>query len=218
MSDDSDTDSDAGTNTDTGVENVPSNRHKDTINVHRDVLCQTSEFFAKATKGEWCELREDPDTITLKGDDLEVVKAYVRWLYRQDPPLPLLNSSVVNVYPFLAKAYVFGEKVIDTTFKDAVIDCIVARAVETKSFPTSQTMNIIYRGTLDGSPARRLMVDFCVDGAYVRPEYDAWVQSIRGFSKELLADVVVGMVQKRPSLNKNPWTGASHLYHEGKKG
>jgi hypothetical protein len=206
---------DFSSNTDTELGNIPSNMHKDAINVHRGVLSQTSKFFAKATKGEWCELRKDPDTITLKGDDLKVVKAYVRWLYRQEPPLPLLGNKVVgNAFIFLAKAYVFGEKVMDTAFKNTIIDCTVANVVESNSFPGSRAMNIIYGGTPDGSPARRLIVDFYAYAAYVTSETDVWAKNIRNFSKELLVDVLIATVTKRPGLGKGPWESAAHLYHE----
>lgn len=141
------------------------------VHVHKNILCRTSDFFKRATKEEWSKSRADPDTIDLANDDFEVVKAYAHWLYFQQPPAPITHC--VTKFPFLAKSYVFGEKVMDITFKNVVIDLVVAEAVASNTIPASESMDILYLGTPEGSPARRLMVDFCVDAAGGKS--DAWV-------------------------------------------
>jgi hypothetical protein len=64
----------------------------------------------------------------------------------------------------LIGAFVFGEKVQDGDFKDAVIDALIhtiATPDEEGTFwyPTKQLVDRAYTGTPEGSPIRRLLVD-----------------------------------------------------------
>ena len=67
-------------------------------------------------------------------------------------------------FKVLIGAFVFGEKVQDGDFKDAVIDALihtVATPDEEGAFwyPTEQLVDRAYTGTPEGSPIRRLLVD-----------------------------------------------------------
>jgi hypothetical protein len=67
-------------------------------------------------------------------------------------------------FKVLIGAFVFGEKVQDGDFKDAVIDALihtVATPDEEGAFwyPTKQLVDRAYTGTPEGSPIRRLLVD-----------------------------------------------------------
>lgn len=60
--------------------------------------------------------------------------------------------------------YVYGEKIMDLRFKHAVVKAIIRsthhRHEDGKVYmPVTDTVNTIYGGTLDGSPARKLLVD-----------------------------------------------------------
>jgi hypothetical protein len=58
--------------------------------------------------------------------------------------------------------YVLGQKVLDRTFQEAVLDAIIAHSIHSVSLviPSASVVKTIYDGTPSGSPARRLMVDF----------------------------------------------------------
>lgn len=72
-----------------------------------------------------------------------------------------------DYYQALAELYVLGERLLDDSIRAAVVkeimrltDLVDERSF--RSFPARETVNIIYRGTTAGSPARRLMVDIQV--------------------------------------------------------
>lgn len=74
-----------------------------------------------------------------------------------------------NVHEFnvLIGAFVFGEKVQDGDFKDAVIDALIHTAATPDEkgacwYPTGQLVNRAYTGTPEGSPIRKLLVDMYV--------------------------------------------------------
>lgn len=57
-----------------------------------------------------------------------------------------------------------GERYQDSTFKNAVIDAIMAKGVHQRDekntwYLTGPEVDVIYRGTCSGPPARKLMVD-----------------------------------------------------------
>lgn len=62
----------------------------------------------------------------------------------------------------LAKLYILGEEYQDSIFKNAIIDAIMAKTVNLVSgkrwYLTGTEVDIIYRGTCPGSPARKSMV------------------------------------------------------------
>lgn len=207
---------------------------QDTIKVHEKILCATSEFFKKATKSEWAESRPDPDTMDLTDDHPAVVKAYANWLYFRTLPTPDEHSLANGTFKadcededmtkiddnhdlmdetqiFLARAYVFGEKVIDNQFKDTIIDCMIACTVKFGDCPSHTAMNILYQGTLANSPARRLIVDFWV---YCAHDSKGWAGSVKLHTPELIADALEAIVRKRPFPKNRPWEESPEQYHE----
>jgi hypothetical protein len=88
----------------------------------------------------------------------------MQWLYTKK--LPVGNDDSGQEYQLLAKSYVLGEKLMDLGFKRSVLKGLIAKSLVKTStgefFPTGATMNIIFNGTPEGSPARHLMVDFWV--------------------------------------------------------
>ncbi|KAJ4300774.1 hypothetical protein N0V90_002862 [Kalmusia sp. IMI 367209] len=175
------------------------------IFVHENVLCATSAFFKNAIKSVWKELREEPETINLFDDNFEIVNAYIHWLYFQKLPIPDDEYFI-----FLARAYVFGEKIMDISFKNDLMAGMIALCNKSNKFP-SKVMNIIYEGTIGGSPMRRLLVDIDVNFAH---EDKGWIQDIQGYTAEALADVLLAMVAQRPATKKRPWNDTPHLYME----
>ena len=68
-------------------------------------------------------------------------------------------------FVFLAKIYVTGEELIDVEFENTVIDTIIAIAILASHCPIGEAVATIYEGTVAGSKARKIMVDFCARNA-----------------------------------------------------
>lgn len=93
-------------------------------------------------------------------------------------------------YLDLAKLYVFGEKLVDSTFQDCIINAIVARSRrEDKDgnfwFPGEETVSVIYRNTTPASPGRHLLVNFFVNKG--EPEWMIEISTV--YEREFLLDL-----------------------------
>lgn len=125
--------------------------------LHAEQL-KKSPFFENAMKEVWLVDR----TISLPADDQLTLHYYFHFLYASQVPATNFED--------LAALYVYGEKVIDLDFEHAVISAMIrlTRLVQGDGkcyYPVTKAVDCIYEGTLDGSPARQLLVDiFTVHG------------------------------------------------------
>lgn len=130
------------------------------IIVHTSYITSCSDFFATALKEEWLE--GQTRTVTLPNEDRELMAHYVDYLYTQKLPTRDYRPSLFGTTPsgqlaclVLAQLYVLGERILDKSFRNAVIE----EVVRIYSRPMTDMVNVVYQGTVAGSPARRLMVD-----------------------------------------------------------
>jgi hypothetical protein len=72
-----------------------------------------------------------------------------------------MTVDPADMFVELARAYVLGEKPIDVKFKNAIIDTFVAVGTAMGYNPIGERVDILYEGTPEGSPARKLVVDAC---------------------------------------------------------
>lgn len=77
------------------------------------------------------------------------------------------NTGAVNGYELLAELYVLGERMLDSSIREAVLKQMVQLGNSSWIYsaawaPPTKSINTIYTGTTAGSPARRLLVDLNV--------------------------------------------------------
>ena len=86
-------------------------------------------------------------------------------------------------------------------------------AVE-RRWPKAEAISIIYDGTVDGSPARRLMVDFWCWACR-----EQWAAELEEYPREFLEDIIRGLMKggsgagKRP-YRERPWVVERFGYRE----
>jgi hypothetical protein len=100
------------------------------------------------------------------GKDEKVVTEEEQWRQKGEEGVEGDQEECKNGHEFdvLIGAFVFGEKVQDGDFKDAVVDALIytVAAPDEKGvrwYPTAQSVDRAYTGTPEGSPIRRLLVD-----------------------------------------------------------
>lgn len=178
------------------------------VAVHQDLLCKHSPFFTAALQGQWKEGAER--TVKLPLDDAVVVRIYVLWLYRHE--LALYDLPFITTSDLMIAAYLFGEKVQDADFKDAITDALLHYESEDDLLLTSATISKAYQGTPVGSPLRRLLVDISFSercaSAIVGDEDREFLTDI---ARKSLAQNEFSRDDKRP-----PWEVDCH-YHQHTK-
>jgi hypothetical protein len=193
----------------------------ETVNVHQGLLCKSSEFFKRAMKPEWASLREDPHTIHLSEDTIEVVILYVRWLYRPElqveVTMPEDNSDACRgvqsekLYTELAEAYVFGEKILDASFKNAAVQKFLeVQRILTYS-PGPCSVAIVYAGTTTGSRLRHLITDLI---AYNASGHESWGTYFEEYPREALIDAIKAINTLRGRSGKSPYLSDHKKYLE----
>lgn len=143
------------------------------ILAHGNYLARKYNFFKAALKKEWKE--GQTRTIKLPEECPQLMSHYLNYTYSQTLPTSIFvkdftgtfGEESADYYELLASLYVLGDRMLDQAIGAAVIKEIVRLTTLTcrdglKYFPTKQAGNIIYRGTTDNSPARRLIVDIQV--------------------------------------------------------
>lgn len=126
--------------------------------VHEGLIKPRSDFVRLALRGDWKEAQER--TIPLPEDDPNIFSVYQRWLYAgliHTRPNSTA-SKTDDEYSMLVKAYILGEKIMDSNFKDSIADAIVEKLRLTHKFDTGLT-DLVYNNTLPASLLRRLWLD-----------------------------------------------------------
>ncbi|CAN9440031.1 unnamed protein product [Alternaria alternata] len=182
------------------------------LNVHSGVLCKSSKFFQNAMKPEWTDMQAGPNIIDLPDDPVDVVSDYIRWLYYDtiaDKQYEAVANTreeraeeAVKVFVVLAEAYVFGEKIVDIKYKNAVLQTIFTAQ---KAFCWNmglESIKTVYEGTPQKSPLRRLIAENFAYMAYDDSEEGiGWMQFLEteNCPREALADVAKTTIKVRPS-------------------
>lgn len=180
------------------------------LNVHRGVLCKSSKFFQNAMKPEWTNMQAGPNIIDLPDDPVDVVSDYIIWLYYDTIP-DKQYEAVANtreekaeesekVFVVLAEAYVFGEKMVDMKYKNAVLQTIFTAQKAFGWHMGPESLKIAYKGTPPKSPLRRLIAE---NFAYMAHDDSGkgvgWMQYLEDCPREALVDVAKITVKVRPS-------------------
>ena len=137
------------------------------LTVHSNHLVSASPVFKAAVSQHWQEGKTN--VITLPEDEPDIVNLYLNFVYTDTLPCrvmqgPYRAGDEDSETTALAKLYVFGEKYQDHRLKVAVINAIFALSETSRDdgftwYLTSSDIDVIYKGTLPGSPAGQLMVE-----------------------------------------------------------
>src|SRR6186713_1849503 len=95
---------------------------------------------------------------------------------------------------------------MDHAFQNSVIDALVKLIPTSKLRPLKDVINVIYKGTPEQSPARRLLVDFWCWTS--NPKWNTSKNITKSLPLEFVDDLVVAMVKNKSKLgdkNARPW-------------
>jgi hypothetical protein len=137
-----------------------------TMIVHSSQLTRDSEFFTAAMKKEWVE--GQTRVIRLPEERPATMAHYLSFLHSgrlfAEEITTLDKGPIKHCYSLLASLYVCGERYLNRRLQSAIIVQMfrLTRIPGKNSrhfYPSRTTVNTVYRGTPEGSPGRRLLVD-----------------------------------------------------------
>ncbi|CAK1360416.1 hypothetical protein CB0940_06468 [Cercospora beticola] len=135
-----------------------------TFHVHEDLLREHSHFFDAALNHQWKEAQERK--ITLPEDNPDVVDVYVQWLYG-DTVKDALTKTLGGPRRFRsavwAVAYLFGDKIQDRPFSNAVMEAWTLSIDEPlddglRRYVSAGCVRKVYKHTTSGSLVRQFLV------------------------------------------------------------
>ena len=156
--------------------------------------------------------------IHLPDDNVKIFTIYHMWLYfgyiftrSEDEEKTASSTSSTAEWGLLFDSYIFGEKIRDSNFKDALMDAIINKFNTIHELPNK--IQQVYQNTPQNSPARRWLVQFCL---YYNSE--DFIQEAAG-NAEYLRDVALAFVnaQKTERYLTRPEEGSCE-YHEHAEG
>ncbi|KAF7187802.1 hypothetical protein HII31_10702 [Pseudocercospora fuligena] len=132
---------------------------QETLPIHEHMIKEKSQFFRAAFDRKWKEGQSRE--VELPEDDPNVVHDYLDWLYGGSVQSAPMSKSFS--YSPLVKRYLFGEKVLDDSFCNAVMRAICEKCDHhdedgKRRFPGPQARKLIYENTLPGSLTRQFVV------------------------------------------------------------
>jgi hypothetical protein len=134
-----------------------------------------SDFFRIALKKEWAE--GQTRRVKLPEEEPEIIAQYLDFLLGKGLPTDSTRADPQEgeVYIALTTLFALGERVLDSTLRNAIMREIIRFTTILSSngsyiYPGGKSINNIYNCTTSASPARRLMVDL-----YMHAGNTTWV-------------------------------------------
>ncbi|KAI4922075.1 hypothetical protein J4E90_000503 [Alternaria incomplexa] len=186
------------------------------VDVHKDLISSSSEFFRNAIKSE---SMSSSRFIDLSDQQPHLFDKYCQWLYTRDLDTKLHDHKG---FSYLAHMYVLGEKLIDPTFQNDVVDAIIFRNVTARlsrkvpryKVPDLEAIRTIYKGAPREAPVRCLLVDmwvFNMDSSWVT---DTKLRAPE--NKPFLDDLLPVLLDRRglPDASQaRPWISQRSSYY-----
>lgn len=139
---------------------------KKTFVLHQELIVRHSQFCASALSKDWRERKEGH--IALETDDPEIFEVFRQFLYSgnifsiKDGDLAESTGGSKKQddqeWLRLGQCWILGDKLISTSFKDAVTDALIIKMRDSNYHPT-QLYRAIYRESAGPCGMRKLMAD-----------------------------------------------------------
>ncbi|GAB7324321.1 hypothetical protein MBLNU13_g08281t1 [Cladosporium sp. NU13] len=166
--------------------------------VHKDRICETSNFFkAAVTTERWLEGRTK--VVKLPDFTPRAVQAYIHWVY-SDKVLPEVFWQTAEVSGFneqlaYIKLYLLAEYLDDTPLRVEILDAMISKIPDWDNVPGYDVCQRVWERTPTGSPLRSVMLEWKI--RYQSPE--SFAENVEKVPREFLEEMTV-LYMKRPAL------------------
>jgi hypothetical protein len=121
------------------------------------------------------------------------------------------KTEAESNFNVLVRAYVFAEKVLNSTFSKEILGKLIQAQTMYAWTPGPDLFCTLYSGTSAGCLGRRLMMQFVAHNAHFT-EQSEWGTYLESFPRELLIDVTKAMSRLRSYISQRPWTKLGQGY------
>jgi len=142
---------------------VGSDPDQQMFTVPHALLVSRSKFFNMVRSGRWTTLTQSSlKPVDLSEEDPDIFAAYLYCVYHDEVTPVARDEGGVQRYDYLIELYTLADRLMDFTTADLVIDKIISSVHEMMLLPGLEDIKLVYDTTIEGSPLRRLFVDYCV--------------------------------------------------------
>lgn len=176
---------------------VGTDKNSKTYAIYSSTLTTRSLFFRKALSGPWKEAEER--VVHLPEDNVKTFGLYLHYIYNNE--FACISNPSDNQYSktervTLAQLYVLCEKLQDPKSKNCIIKASSDSICKIRSngnwnIPESAVIEILYKGTFQGAPVRRMLVDIFAQGVPSNFATADWTNKYPG---EFLQDLAVSLM------------------------
>lgn len=196
--------------------------------VHKDIACESSEFFTAACNGEWKESVEK--VIRLPEVEEETWIVYLSWLYRRDIGShlgvgPDTDSTTYTretpsndahaVLDELIDAYAFAEMIMSADFRDGLVSEALDILVRTNDCPTAANILRLWQKIPRRSMMSRLFTD-----AWIGMDTQSFENALPDFTPEFVQEFALRSMAERDLewKSRDPSRRDKCYYHEHEDG
>ncbi|KAF9701178.1 hypothetical protein EKO04_000631 [Ascochyta lentis] len=185
--------------------------------VHESVLRQSSNYFQNMCEPAYIQARKNSRELSWSPNSSfkGITSTYVHWLYNGNVPTAVIDMSdktkVGAVLLGLAKEYVLGSQIIDTTYQNVIMDHFIAIHVRMRKLTFGSVIDVVYEGTHEGSPMRQLLADM---HAFVIADDVGKLEMMYSKPRAFVEDVLKSVVTLSPNELDEWWRYLeSKTYH-----
>ncbi|KAK3635446.1 Ankyrin repeat and BTB/POZ domain-containing protein 1 [Elasticomyces elasticus] len=212
---------------------------KESISVHKDVLCKGSDFFVKACSKAWLQDEEDKyitdGVVTVEAVDLTTMDLYIHWKYYDKVDISRIHdariqpttgstrkahdgtANILSEMKELVKLYVAGDYFLEGYHLSNQVISELAIRVERWSngspFTSGSIIDYVWDNTSPNATLRSLILDSCSATATMESLLDG-----SGYPQEFIHDLMLRGIELRdlePSI-KVPRIETHCQYHQHK--
>lgn len=194
--------------------------------LHKNIVCDTSDFFRVTCKGSW---REAADKIVrLREVEEEAFRVYLGWLFtskidiRQDLASNTYTKDIASddldkLYDILIEVYVLGDMLQDASFRNAITDKVLNVIKCTGEDPRQSHVQLLYSKIPLPTKMSRLFAD-----AYFVTQYNGstFAEMVPLLPPAFVAEFACACVEDRDmtKLARIPCRRPKRFYYDHKDG
>lgn len=194
----------------------------ETFYAHESELNSGSGFFVAALRESKKLAEGQQKKIELPETPPNIVATYVHFVYKEELPKWCTGAGEVESeaeiekeYMHLMQLYVFGEKLQDNGFCNAIVDRLLSILDDVEGrwryryVPDEYAVKSLYDGTAEDSSARKLVVRMILTCTYTAEQLEDYK-----ICPDFMADLAIALMESHPGCTERKTYKEAHKYYK----